>query len=140
MNDLIELLPMTRRSFMGSILALAAAPAIVRANSLMPLYVPFDWTKYVREIVQYRIDDHSFAVRHDILMPGLGQFHVDTKLDYFGKFSLIDNATRDSLLAHHRHVAICVLEDKMMHENFSPRRLVKLPLPQGVDWARHLNS
>lgn len=29
-----------RRSFLGSILALAAAPSIVRASSLMPLWVP----------------------------------------------------------------------------------------------------
>jgi hypothetical protein len=140
MSDLIELLPMTRRSFMASILALTTAPAIVRASSLMPVYVPFDWTKYVREVVQYQINDDSFAVRHDILVPGWGQFHVDTKLDYSRGFNLIDNATHDNLLAHHRHVALCVLEDKMRHENISPRRLVKLPLPQGVDWARHLNS
>jgi len=32
MDGLIELLPMTRRSFIGSVIALAAAPAIVRAE------------------------------------------------------------------------------------------------------------
>lgn len=30
----------TRRGFLGAILAAAAAPAIVRAGSLMPIYVP----------------------------------------------------------------------------------------------------
>ena len=31
---------MQRRSFLGALIAAAAAPAIVRADSLMPLYVP----------------------------------------------------------------------------------------------------
>lgn len=30
----------SRRSFIGSVLAMATAPAIVRAGSLMPIYVP----------------------------------------------------------------------------------------------------
>jgi hypothetical protein len=30
----------TRRGFLGAVLALAAAPAIVKASSLMPIYVP----------------------------------------------------------------------------------------------------
>jgi hypothetical protein len=144
MSDLIELLPMTRRSFMGSILALAAAPAIVRASSLMPVQAPFDWTKYVREVVQYHINDDSYRARWDIMAPGWGQFHVDTELwpahnlpHWQGQ---VDKPTRDNLLTHQRRVALQVLEDRMRHENIAPRRLVRPPLPKGIDWARHLDG
>jgi hypothetical protein len=37
----------TRRGFLGAILAAGVAPAIVRSTSIMPLWLPRDPTKYV---------------------------------------------------------------------------------------------
>lgn len=49
---------LTRRGLIGSLISLAAAPAIVRASSLMPVKVmedyAFEWSPYY---TQYRLDD-----------------------------------------------------------------------------------
>ena len=116
---------------MGSMLALAAAPAIVRASSLMQV-ASFDWTKYVREIVQYSISDDCMVARWDILSPTLGQFHCDIKLES----SLADwnerSPIRDNLYVSERKMALDALRNEMVYRNISPRALVHLELPVGM--------
>jgi hypothetical protein len=57
---------MKRRSFLGAVLAAAAAPAIVRASSLMPvaprIWTPPAWGEGVvgrMALVQQEINDHA---------------------------------------------------------------------------------
>ena len=60
----------TRRGFIGSILASMTAPAFVRAEILMPvreLYVPF------RHIVMYDIVRDAMIMRVDLLCSGIGK-------------------------------------------------------------------
>ena len=129
----IYLLPMTRRSFMGSMLALAAAPAIVRASSIMQVQSS-NWRRYVREVIYHDFSTDAYIARWDILAPGLGQYHVDSKFKILGENEL----TRDSMFEHERNIALETLDIQMRHCNISPRALVKLELPQSIDWARHL--
>lgn len=42
---------MNRRGFLGAILAAGAAPAVVKASSLMPIYVPKLWTPGPYDVV-----------------------------------------------------------------------------------------
>lgn len=64
---------MTRRGFLGTILAASAAPALVRADSLMKiitpaqgLILPLGMTGAVREIRCYEVNRDAFITRWDV--------------------------------------------------------------------------
>ena len=138
-NGLIELLPMTRRSFIGSVIALAAAPAIVRASSIMQVQA-YNWQRYVREVISYRIDDDQYVARWDILSPQVGQFHIDFEVSFDDQLKILGgrSLSRDNMYQFERKTALAELESMMRRHNVSPRSLTRLELPQGINWARHL--
>ena len=73
----------TRRGFIGSILASMTAPAFIKAEILMPvreLYVPF------RHIVMYDIARDAMILRADLLCSGIGK-QYSCEIDVTGAHS-----------------------------------------------------
>ena len=73
---------MNRRGFLGSILALGAAPAIVSATNLMPIWtppafvpVPFPFGS-IRECIAYDIERGAMIAHYDVLF-SQAQYAVD---------------------------------------------------------------
>ena len=61
---------LSRRGFLGVGLALVAAPAIVRAESLMRIVVPPDWRDFVRVLYGYNSYEDEWVLRYDIRAGG----------------------------------------------------------------------
>ena len=101
---------LTRRSFLGGILATACAPAIVRASSLMILPRQADWTEFVRELVAYDINTDSMIHRLDLYAPGVGQWYVN------------GNARQKEAMLEH-------LKVRLFSEKLRTSQLAKLPMP-----------
>ncbi len=66
---------LTRRGFLGAMLAAAAAPAIVKAGSLMPVYVPWRFEDFVREVRGYDLCQDLYIHRLDVRV-GAEQYSV----------------------------------------------------------------
>ena len=69
---------LSRRGFLGAGLALIAAPAVVRAESLMRVVAPPDWRGFVRELRQYDPVNDEWALRWDVRFRGQ-QFHATAR-------------------------------------------------------------
>jgi hypothetical protein len=135
---------MNRRGFLGSILVACAAPAIVRADSLMRI-VPMEtlvsvgaddvfktlteldapWLGAVRELCQYEITRDEFIRRWDVMvkMP-------DGSLAQMG----VDLADRNAI---GREVALRLLKARCAEEGSTPP-LGMLELPMGMHEARFI--
>ena len=122
MADFAEL---TRRGFIGAMLAAAVAPAIVRASSLMPIYVPApDWRDMVRTTIAYDIRVDAFMVRFDMGTADR-RFHVDMRAPYAREKLAQGFSEREFTAPAER-----VLLNYAKHHGIRPRQLVKLPLLQ----------
>jgi len=130
------ILLLNRRSFMQSMLALAAAPAIVRLGSLMPVSV-YDWTRDVREVVRYDIHHDAMAARWDLLS-GNRQFHCDMLVTPFGTGGDQGGEALRIAVDSGREAALKALAQFMRQKNIPARGLQRLPLPEGIRWARYL--
>ncbi len=121
---------MDRRGFLGTILAACAAPAIVRADSLMRiarpterLIIPAFGSGTIREWTQYcfKADWEGFITRWDVAGyaagKGLMQCHVDVVTPGRG------------IRAEDRDTALRVLKNHVDHHGILVRRDV-LELPQ----------
>ena len=110
----------SRRGFLGAGLALIAAPAVVRAESLMRIVAPPDWRGFVREIRQYDAIDDEYFVRWDVMARG-HLLHVTAR------------AYAESLVPEGlpllRAPAIECLGNELAVRNVSPYELQRLPLP-----------
>ena len=129
---------LTRRGFLESCLILSAAPALVRASSLMPVVTPWsvDWRMYVREIGQIICED-SYA-RFDILFAyqgALRQYHVDCRIE--GELVKVNGI--ETGIAKVRPVALTALYNELQDKNIRVADLHHLPMPldfDGFPWAR----
>lgn len=136
MSDII----LPRRSFLQTCIALAAAPAIIRFDSLMPLAQVFsaDWRNYVREVMQYQdgemLGKGINLVRFDIAFNKDGkrmQYHCDARLEGSIPVQSVDADERI------RRPALHLLEDILQHHNVRAADLQMLSLPRGNGWARN---
>lgn len=117
---------MNRRSFLGVIIATCAAPAIVRASSLMPVRAAIRPLAYnlssmpgYREMWQYDISLDNFRIRIDT-WDGVNQFHVDFRApvshqylpSHQQRFAQYQEAKRQALEVLSNHVR---LHDPLTH-------------------------
>ena len=129
----MDLPELSRRGFMGAMLAAAAAPAIVRFGSLMPIYVPSpDWRDMVRTTMAYNIKRDQYTLRFD-LRTADRQVHVDMRAPWTSEL-IADGFSESRFVAP----AESVLLNYMKHHGMRPRQLVKLPLSQdGLGVKQH---
>lgn len=149
---------MNRRGFLGSMLALAAAPAIVRAQSIMRIanptrgmVIPLGLAGVVREIRAYDLRSDRFMLRWDIVGVNasgiLQQIHVGAEesgapenmramqgrpLYVFGAEAGIAH------LPETRELALGALREGIMRYGITPERGI-LELPRGVEHAEILS-
>lgn len=120
---------LSRRGFLGAGLALVAAPAIVRAESLMRIVAPPDWRDFVREVYAYNIFEDEFVLRYDIKAGGQ-QWHVD------GRLRPVLSPGPNHALERFKAPALACLSNILIENNVSPYSLERLPLPRGFSWAK----
>lgn len=125
---------MNRRGFLGSILALGAAPAIVRADSLMRI-VPVQSTILLpgawRELSQYDIRVDAMIHRFDVACEIQGQItqltatlQMPVSLHYRDHFQSGESAAMQQA----RRDAIFMLQRRMAVEGGKPvRGILKIP-------------
>ena len=120
----------SRRGFLGAGLALIAAPAIVRAESLMRIVAPPDWRDFVRKVYAWDIEESEFALRYDIRAGGQ-QWHVD------GRVRPVLAGNPNPELERFKEPALACLRDIMISNNISSYSMERLPLPRGFSWAKN---
>ena len=112
----------TRRGFLGSILALGAAPAIVRAESIMRIAAPrillLEQLPFVLETTQNRWLDGFITVRHEVIFGDGMRYHVD------GGTASMD------LIHYCRGLANAVLRDFMNDKGYTVADLRPVPTPR----------
>ena len=121
---------MNRRGFLGSILELGAAPAIVRADSLMrivprgALVLPPIVSGMVRRVWAYDIDTDRFLFQWSI-SEGVRQFGVSQMMTSF-----IDAPAQ--LCDHNRYDVPAIAQLRQMAADQGVRTLYRLPIPEGL--------
>jgi hypothetical protein len=124
----------SRRTFL-KITGAAGAGIALPGLQLVPLaQASAEPVGFIREVAAYDIGLDKFVVRHDILTDD-GQWHVTQKLVH-GFSSL--RGQED--LEERRKVAFLILGNQLRHEGKTWRDLRYLPLPEGVDGARHVKA
>lgn len=116
---------MNRRGFLTAMLAAGAAPAIVQAANLMPIFMrresgllaPQFMDDLVRGMYAYNIGWDDYVVRFDILA-GAHQFAVDQR------FNRLDDARQFGA----KKIAIELFDKSLRHEGLSWADVRPLPL------------
>lgn len=117
---------MNRRSFLGSVIALAASPAVVRASSLMPVrgerWMPSAGLS-VREVIAYHIGRDAYLCRLDTYNMA-SQYHVD--------FVMPPRSAGRVEYEVRRAMAMEVLEKHVKHHEGSTYGFIAPPTPPGL--------
>lgn len=101
---------LSRRLFLGGLLASTAAPAIVRASSLMPIWVPKPWVDPWGEWLRTRPGPYESALHRMLLdnaelacnPPLIGVDHGDPRGDWHS-LTLVSNES-GLITFHHERV------------------------------------
>ena len=157
---------LTRRGFLGACLAMAAAPAIVRADSMMRimnptqgLILPLAMTGAVREIRMYDVRRDSYLTRWDVAGDAHGaqvQIHVCMEESNSAGEAYVSDPAKGAVMAlqfsglvgpfngpkfeqHRRDLALIALRKEIDRTGMS---IVhgRLDLPAGVEHARFIDG
>jgi hypothetical protein len=91
----------------------------------------------MREVRQYFINNDTYPFRYDVAWGGQ-QWHVDFPEPYPIALEIADPKAFAALLEEQRKIARLTFEQIRRQHGFTNDMCRELPLPRGVEWARHV--